>query len=318
MTVPARLRRWLLEGADPSIRLRVLTSLLDRSASDPEVVRARKEIGKAGWAARMLEEQHPEGHWDTAGTTGPELYRPKYIATNWRLIVLSDFGVPGTNPRIAKALRLFVRRMGGPSGGFGGKESEVCFTGNAVRMLVQFGRLDEPQLARAIDWLVRHQKKDGGWHCFRSSTGTLDGWEAMAAFASFPASLRSRAVDRSVERGAEFYLDRGLLREGPREYAPWLRLHYPVHYYYDYLVGLDFLTALGYGDDRRIRPALDRLEARRNNDGTWNLDAVHPDSDDPNYRPKPPFYPMWLEPPGSPSRWITTTALVALKRAGRV
>ncbi len=317
MRVSKRLESWLLDGADPSVRYRVLTELLGRPPRDPAVVRARKEIGKVGWAARMLQEQHPGGQWDTPGSSGRELYRPKYIATNWRLLVLSDLGVSGADPRVAKALALFLRVMGGPKGGFGGKGSEVCFTGNAARMLGKFGRTDEPALRSSLDWLVRHQKKDGGWHCFRSRSGTLDGWEALSAFAVLPPELRTPAIGRSIARGAEFYLDRGLLREGRAPYAPWLRLHFPAHYYYDYLVGLDFLTALGYGDDPRMRPALDRLEKRRNPDGSWDMDALHPDSEDPDYRPPGPMYPMWFEAPGRPSRWITTTALRVLDRAGR-
>ena len=112
-------------------------------------------------------------------------------------------------------------------------------------------------------------------------------------------------------------MDRLLFREGQNPYAPWFRLHYPVHYYYDILVGLDVLTSLGYGDDPRMRPALDRLEKMRNRDGTWNLDAHHPDSEDPNYQFRGPFYPLGLEVSGRPSRWITTSALTVLMRAGR-
>ncbi|MGI0149342.1 MAG: hypothetical protein ACREDF_07410, partial [Thermoplasmata archaeon] len=83
------------------------------------------------------------------------------------------------------------------------------------------------------------------------------------------------------------------------------------------LVGLDVLTSLGYGDERRMRPALDKLQGMRNRDGTWNLDAHHPDSEDPHYQIRGPFYPFGLEVPGRPSRWITTTALIVLQRAGR-
>ncbi|HEV8595091.1 MAG TPA: hypothetical protein VGR51_06135, partial [Thermoplasmata archaeon] len=201
--------------------------------------------------------------------------------------------------------------------GWLGGRGEPCFSGNGARMLTRFGRLRDPEVGRAFDWLVRHQKEDGGWHCFRSRTGTLDCWEALAAFAAIPPAKRSAAVDRAIERGAEFYLERGLLREGPKPYAPWLRLHYPVHYYYDLLVGLDTLTSLGYGGDRRMRAALHRLERIRNRDGSWNLDAHHPDTEDPNYQFRGPFYPFGLEVPGRPSRWITTTALLALERAGR-
>src|SRR2546426_246410 len=45
--------------------------------------------------------------------------------------------------------------------------------------------------------------------------------------------------------------------------------------------------------------------------------APHPDTEDPGYQFRGPFYPLGLEVPGRPSRWITTTALTVLKRAGR-
>ncbi len=318
MAIPPRLRNWLLsKDADPSVRVHVHRELLGHPEDDPEVVRARKEIGRNGWAAKILGEQHPRGQWATPGTSAFELYRPKYVATNWRLLVLSDLGLTRKNPRVAKAVDLFFRRFSGPSGGLGYRGSEVCFTGNAVRMLVRLGYEGDPRLGPAIDWLVRHQKSDGGWHCFPSPKGTLDCWEALSAFAAIPPASRTPSVNRAIERGAEFYLERRLFREGRTAYAPWFRLHYPVHYFYDILVGLDVLTSLGYGDDPRMRPALDRLEKMRNPDASWNMDALHPDSEDPQYQTRGPFYPFGLEVPGRPSRWITTTALVALGRAGR-
>jgi len=310
------LRDWLLaKDSDPSVRLRVLRDVLDRPTDDRAVVRAQKEVGRRGWAAQILNSQHPEGHWVTPGNSARELYRPKYVATNWRLLVLSDLGLTKKNSRVARAVGLFIRRFS-RTGDLGGDRSEVCFTGNAVRMLARFGYLKDPHLEPSIDWLVRHQKKDGGWHCFRSSTGTLDCWEALAAFAALPTASRTPEIVRAIERGAEFYLERRLFREGASAYPPWFRLHYPVHYYYDLLVGLDVLTALGRGDDPRIKPALDRLIQMRNRDGSWNMDALHPDTEDPNYQFRGAFYPLGLEVAGRPSRWITTTALTVLKRMG--
>lgn len=311
-------RDWLLRGSDPSVRVRALTELFDAGPDDPQLRAARREIGRKGWAAIILREQLPEGHWVTRGTSARELYRPKYVALNWKLLVLSELGVSGSDRRVVRALRLFLKRFGGAAGSLGGRGSEVCFTGNAARLLLAFGRQDEPALVTSLDWLVRHQKNDGGWHCFRSSVGTLDGWEPMAAFALLPKGRRTPAIDRAVERGARFYLDRGLLREGRGLYAPWTRLHYPRHYYYDYLVGLEFLTALGYGDDRRLAPALDRLESRRRADGTWPLDALQPDLDDPNYPFRNPYYAFGLELVGHPSRFVTVSALSVLRRAGRI
>ncbi len=320
VTVSPHLIAWLLKGGEPSVRRRVYRELLGRKETDPRVLGATRRIGRVGWAARILDEQLDEGQWVTPRTDPESLYRPKYIATNWRLIVLAELGVSGELAKVRKAVDLYLRVYGrGPRPDLGGRRGEACFTGNAVRLLVSLGRGDDPRVRRAIQWLLDHQKADGGWHCFRSRTGTLDAWEPLAAFAVLPPSRRSPEVERAIERGAEFYLARGLTKEGRGTYAPWFRLHYPTHYYYDLLVGLGLLVHLGYQDDRRLRPALDRLEAKRNADGTWNLDALHPDSEDPNYPiRRAPFYPFALEVPGQPSRWITLNALEVLRACGRV
>ena len=318
MGVSPRLKAWLLSPeADPSVRLRVLREVLDRPEDDPAVAAARRQVGRKGWAAQILRRQHRDGHWESRGITRFDLYRPKYVGTIWSMLALCDLGVSGKNPRVARACDLFLRRYASPTAGLGFPVGEICLTGNSVKMMARFGRLSDARVQKAIRWIVRNQKRDGGWHCFPSKTGTLDGWEGMAAFAAIPEEERSAEVKAAIERGAEFYLARGLLREGATPYAPWTRLHFPVHYYYDLLVGLDFMTALGYADDSRMRPALNRLERMRNADGSWNLDALHPDTEDPNYPVRRSFYSMGFELPGRPSRWITAWALAVLKRADR-
>ena len=313
-----RLREFLLKDSDASVRYRVLRELLGRPEDDPEVVAARQEIGEKGWAATILARQLPTGQWDSPGTTPEQLYRPKYTSTIFSLLVLSELGVTRARPGIERAVELWRSAEGGPTGGLGGSSSEVCYTGNALRMLVRFGFAGDPAARSCLDWLVAAQKDDGGWHCFPSEVGTLDCWEALAAFAVLPPAMRTAAVERSITRGAEFYLARELLNEGPAPYAPWTRLHYPNHYYYDLLVGLDVLTRLGYGEDPRLGPALDRLLEKRGPDGAWPLEALHPDlpPDEP-YQIQTPFYSAALEYPGRPSRWLTVTALGALRRAGR-
>jgi hypothetical protein len=309
--LPESARTFLLENSDPSVRYRTFVDLLGKPETDAEVVAAREMIGREGWAASILADQQPNAAWERFDGHANELYRPKYIATNWRLIVLSDLGATRKDPRVERAAALLLDEWSAAQGdSFGGSDSEVCITGNSVRMLTRFGFGDDPRVRKAIDWLVSVQKADGGWHCFPSETGTIDGWEALAAFATIPRPARSEAVRRAIERGAEFYLARGILRESDgSRYAPWERVHYPNHYYYDVLVGLDTLTALGFGGDARLRPALELLDSKRRADGTWPLEGVQPDLEpDDEYHPTEPVYPFLLESVGLPSRWVTLLA----------
>ncbi len=307
---------WLLEPSQPAARYGTLTGLLDRGPQDAEVAEARRAIPKQGWAKTILETQRPEGQWESR----KDLYRPKYTATIWRFIVLADLGLTAEDPRVRKTCELFLTDYARKDGGFDDVESrrsELCLTGNLARTLARCGFADDPRVRSAFDWLVEHQMEDGGWHCFYQTAfghGTLDAWEGLYAYSALPRAHWTPRIKRSAEAGAEFFLDRELFRQG-RRYVPWVRFHYPVHYYYDVLVGLDMLTALGYGGDRRLRAALDILRKKRGADGTWRLDKIHPDlGAGAGYRfhKKPKRFA--LETEGQPSKWITLTALRVLKR----
>jgi hypothetical protein len=310
---------WLLEDDQPSVRARALTDLLGRPESDRDVRAARGEIPTKGWVAEILAERDPAGWW----ADGKRLYHPKYHSTLWRLLVLADLGITRDHPAVRASCELWFEREYKDDGGFGpdgNGRSHLCTTGNAVRALVQFGYGDDPRVRRAVDWLVTAADRKGGWSCFGSGRA-LDAFEPLTAFAVYPRSKWTTEVTATVERGAEFFLSRELHVQG-EPYEPWFRTHYPIHYYYDMLVGLDALTALGYGADPRTDFALAWLVARRRRDGRWALDAVHPDVADgmaawyekhPKDRPSP-----WpVEPPGHPSKLVTLTARRVLARVER-
>lgn len=310
---------WLLEEEQPSIRYQALTELLDRRSNDREVREAYSSIGRRGWAADILKKQKKGGYWEA-----PEsLYQPKYTATNWMALILSDLGLTREDSRIRKTAELIIREWLSDEEMNNTSDWEVCVIGNTARVLTRFGYGEHPKVVKLFDWLVSDQKEDGGWHCFNSQTGTLDCWEALAAFAALPSSKRKSRMKKSIERGVEFYLERKMSVEGKR-YAPWFRFHYPNHYYYDILLGMDVITKLGYGGDRRLRSALDLLQEKRRKDGRWSLDRVHPDIGAGSGYPTKELQ-SWLkrinrfslEEQGRPSKWITLKALTVLKRAGR-
>jgi len=315
---------WLLEPTQPSIRYLALTQLLGKSQTDSDVREAKTRVPSAGWAAEVLARRDPGGWW----AREKSLYTPKYLATNWNLLALSDLGVTRAVPQVRSSCELWMERSplkGGGVGGFSKGAGHHCYTGNMARALIRFGYGDDPRVRKALDWLVRTAHPKGGWTCWSFGDGpapgrNLDSWEGLSAFAAYPRSKWSPAMHRCVERGAEFYLDRELHRQGAR-YDPWYRFHWPVHYYYDLLVGLDVLTALGYADDARLRFALDHLRKKQRPDGRWNLDAVHPDvglavgrwyAAHPHRRPTP----LAFETVGRPSKMITLRALTVLSRVG--
>lgn len=315
---------WLLEESQPSTRYLALTQLLDHPAKDPEVVDAKKKIADIGWAKHILSMQNAEGYWGSERS----LYRPKYISTNWMLLILSDLGLTKEDPRIDKACQRWMELFATKDGGFvgsnkgGAKYGHLCTTGNTARALVKFGYENDPRVRRAFEWFVKYQAEKGGWSCFDVGTPrkgrNLDSWEPLSAFAVYPRQKWTRSMKAAVEKGAEFFLERELHIQGER-YEPWYRFHYPIHYYYDILVGLDFMTSLGYTDDKRLEYALSLLREKRRKDGRWNLDSVNPDAESPQGRwnkehPKQSTTAFSLEEAGKPSKMVTLVALSVMKR----
>ena len=265
---------WLLEDDQPSVRYLTLTKLLMKSKNDSEVRSARETIGAKGWASEILARQNPEGWW----ISKDRLYTPKYLSTNWMLLMLSDLGFTKTDPRFAKACQLWMKRFAKKDGGFGpdaSKASHLCTAGNTARALVKFGYEDHPRMKSVFEWFVKNQAKLGGWSCFLSGRN-LDSWEPLSAFAVYPKQKWTKSMKLAVERGAEFFLERELHIQSDH-YEPWYRFHYPVRYYYDLLVGLDFMTSLGYSRDKRPDHAISVVRKKKLGNGKWNLDAVHPD-----------------------------------------
>ena len=314
---------WLLGEDQPSVRYLTLTKLLGRNEGDPEVRRARSSIPGAGWAKEILDRQLPSGCW----VHERSLFMPKFQTTFWMLLVLSDLGLTKEDPRVDRACQLWLKRNSTKDGGFsqsGQSGGHLCITGNTARALVKFGYADHPKVRGAFEWFVRNQAELGGWSCWNFGKPpykkrTLDSWEPLSAFAVYPRQKWTRSMKSACERGAEFFLERELHREGAR-WEQWYHFHYPIHYYYDILVGLDFLTALGYSGDRRLGYAISLLKEKRREDGRWNLDANRPEESAAlaSWRKQHPrskdMTPFVLEEPGQPSRMITLNAIRVLNR----
>jgi hypothetical protein len=308
---------WLLDSGEPGVRAQALMHLARRTRDDPIVKAAQRESLVRGSIAGIL-----DGLVVPSDSSG--LWMPKYGAPFHRLMALAEMGATCNDERIIEALEACLEVFAKPDGGFGPSDSHLCTTGNMVRAATLFGRADVSRVKRGVEWLLAHQRADGGWNCFPEDEpgSTLDSWEPLAALGTTPSSQRPPEMRRAIERGVAFFLEQHLGVDAG--YEPWRRIHFPRHYYYDFLLGLELATSLGDPQDARLKPALDLLLSKRSADGRWALDATHPDVDPEGDPPYKPIYAemmrttvrLEVEPPGAPSRWATLAAMRVLQRVG--
>ena len=214
---------WLADRDQPAARFRYLVDMQGLSPDSGEARAALRDVPRRGWAAEILREQKPRGFWVSRKT----LYRPKYRATNWMLLVLAELGLTVQHPKVRRAVDLMLADYGGSDGPFNrqGGEPHFCFVGNTARMMILFGLGDDRRVRASLDWLADRQLDDGGWDCFGRPNGTLDCWEALAAYAAIgrrrwtqngngpsnagPSSTSS--ADSSVKVAADTHRGRGCI-----------------------------------------------------------------------------------------------------------
>ena len=319
---PFNVLDWLLEESQPSVRYLTLTQLLGKRESDSEVRAAKAQIPLTGWAAEILSHRDPRGWWVRDGGR----MEPRFLGTHWAMLALADLGATRAIPKLQESCEYWMKKsplVGGGVGGLGQSKGHHCFTANMARALLRMGYEDDPRVHKTLEFLVQTAHPKGGWTCrwnkeTPAPSRTLDAWEGLGAFAAYPRSMWTTPMTVCVERSSEYFLERELHLQGDR-YEPWYRFHWPTHYYYDLLVGLDCLTGLGYGKDRRLGYALKFLLSKRRKDGRWNLDAAQPDPDPEGARwfaehPERRPTPLNFERAGGPSKMITLIALRVLKR----
>jgi len=318
---------WLLESDNPSVRYFTLCDLLEKSASDPEVVQAREDIMKTGVVPAILAGQNrEEGAWEDPR----RFYTAKYTGTAWQLIILAELGANGENSQIRSACEFILNHSQDlASNGFsqssavktgGGRHSEVipCLTGNMAWSLIRLGYLEDPRVQRAITWITTYQRFDdgveeapAGWPydlyemCWGRHTCHMGVVKALKALAEIPEHMRSADVKKTIEQGVEFLLIHHIYKRSHnlnRMSKPgWRKFGFPLMYQTDALEITGILTRLGYRDERMCE-AIDLLISKQDQQGKWALENTF------NGR-----FRVDIEHKDAPSKWITLNALKVLK-----
>ena len=294
---------WLMEG-DPAIRWQVMRDLLRRP--EREVTAERTRVEHEGWGADVLRRQHDDGSW------GPHVYA-KWNGTFYTMLVLRDLGLPSDHPAARQAARLILdagyrANDGGLRFNKTWEFSEACLGGMGMAILARFGA-DDARMPKLADYLAREQMPDGGWNCRRPRGATHASFHTTICVLEGLLEWERRSGDGEVrdlrERAHEFLFTHRLYRShrtGAVIKDEWTRLHFPPHYHYDVLRGLDYLQAAAAPRDERVSDAIDLLQSRRKPDGCWRLNAGYPGTES-----------LPMERPGEPSRWNTLRALRVLK-----
>jgi Prenyltransferase and squalene oxidase repeat len=332
---------WLLEEDEPSARYHALVGLQEKGQNDQLVASTQNRIGKVGWASKILSKQKENTFWDNPRSC----YVPKFSACSWQLVVLADLGVSSRDPRVSRAVDHFLELHNVETGGISLRpkghdkfEPHICLTGNMIRALAKMGYSEDGRVLRAVDWLLSKQLADGGWNC--SPSGKHGSFTSVIqpvwALSEMMAHDARGGWETSAKRGAQFLLKHRIYRSDIDDSVimlDYLRLHYPLHYSYDFLHGLRVLTELGVKNDPRMNDAVSLLLEKRLPDGKWLLDgvyrgwrhahAMHGEETVSRPEERELITEGWgteralqIEEAGRPSKWITLQALLALKRLG--
>ncbi|MEI6632398.1 MAG: hypothetical protein WCP22_01120 [Chlamydiota bacterium] len=312
MKINPRVRDWLLEADEPSIRYRTLVELLDRSECDPEVVTAKKAIPASEPVRRILERMHPDGYWlqknpRTGEWAGKGIEYGAFATTHFCLAYLAELGLDRTHPLVRKAAERYLN-LQKADGDF--LRHYSCFYAYNIRTFILLGYRDDARVRRTIGLMLDTVRPDSGYlcdmhegkyakrvvkSCVRGSV------KALMAFAELP-EYRRHARCTALAR---YFLKRECLfrmddRRKPVNFDV-TRTICPVTWRAALNDILYALSRLGYGKRRETARAWAILEGKRDADGRYVLDWT------------PVQALLKAGKRGEPSKWVTLYALMALE-----
>ncbi|GAA4709214.1 hypothetical protein [Phytohabitans rumicis] len=274
---------WLLDS-DPAIRWQVLRDLTD--APPEQVAAERARVEREGWGARLLALEGADGLWDGGALfppsyTGGEPGQP-WTTTMHTLQTLQIFGLDPASETARRAIALVAEHGCWENAGqryFDG-EVEPCINGRTIETGAYFGVDVAPIVQRILD----ERLADGGWNCeveygsvrssFDTTINVLDG---LLEFERVTGG--SAAVREARRSGEEYLLERGLFRRkstGEVVVSAYLDFAFPYYWRYDVLRALDYFRRSGADREPRMAKAVEVVRSKRQLDGRWLLDRIHP------------------------------------------
>ena len=171
----------------------------------------------------------------------------------------------------------------------------------------------ETDLHSVVDSILNEIMPDGGFNCRTTRSGakhsslhtTISVLEGFTEFQKAGYKYKMDRIQSAKLSAKEFILLHQLFlsdRTGELINKDFLRLTYPCRWKYDILRALDYFQYAGIEWDNRMKAATNMLLKKRNNEGTWNMQAAHTG-----------VVHFDMEKAGKPSRWNTLRVLRVLK-----
>jgi len=296
---------WLLEKRDPAVRAATLRQILDRSPRDAELREAQGRALASPPISTILRRQNAEGSWNGGG-----VYAPKYTGPHWSMLLLTEYGVDGSDARVRRGARKILEDLASPEKGgmrwvLDRDHGASCFSGNVVRYVSAAGYGTDARLEPLVQRLVRDAKKFDSACWINGEQPCAWGYARLVwGLAALPEAARTREVERALRRGVEFLLsyrpDKGDYPTATTTSYLWRQLSFPLFYQADLLFVLRALDAADALDDARAQSSIAWLLARQDERGRWGGRAPYADR-----------MPSRIDA----SKWVTLQAITLLKHA---
>ena len=233
VTLEEELLARLLDPADPALRVRVLTDLLDLPDDHPEVATARERIPEQPWVKATLAAHHGDGTW------GRGFYQ-EYDGTSWVLLHLSEVGAPMDLAPIRAGVRHLIETAR-PIAKFGGMHARpfrdlhdgvywtfpaACLNAHMALVLIRAGLPEHPVTRAALN-VCRHRFQAGeGFGCAAVVDSLLPACvmavpKVLKALLALPPEARSAGDAALIEGIVATLLGYRLFHYVPHDAAAW-------------------------------------------------------------------------------------------------
>ena len=264
---------WLLASQTPSIQHQTLRHLKGLALSNDEVRATRKSIMETPPIRTMLSGQTPDGNWGHDHS----YYTPKYTSSHWSMLLLTEFGANGDDPRLRRGAEFMLEAtsQGLPKSWEVDKCGLSCFWGNLLRYSLHCGFERDPRVEVIIRYLERDALKHT-WQC--KYNGDLPcAWGAargLWGLAALNPKKHTAETTAALQRGISFLVEEHDLVSGAypaksHVHRMWSRLNFPLFYQADILFVLRVLTELDALQKHGSQKAIEWLLERRSKNGRW-------------------------------------------------